>query len=100
MTLDEFKTSLADGAPPVGLATALSALWWVERGDWNRAHALVMDATGRDCAWVHAYLHRHEGDLPNAGYWYRQARRAVATGPLAAEWQAIAADLIADATGH
>jgi len=56
---------------------------WAAKDDWERAHALVMDESGRDCAWIHAYLHRVEGDLGNAGYWYRQAGQPVAAGPLA-----------------
>ena len=55
-----------------------------------------MDEAGKDCAWVHAYLHRVEGDLGNAGYWYRQAGKPAATGALAAEWAAIARDLLAN----
>ena len=51
----------------------LCALWWAGNDNWDKAHRIVMDENGRDCAWVHAYLHRVEGDLDNAGYWYRQA---------------------------
>lgn len=64
------------------------------KDDWDKAHEIVMSEKGADCAWVHAYLHRVEGDLDNAGYWYRQARRKAATGDLAAEWAAIAAALL------
>jgi hypothetical protein len=56
-----------------------------------------MKEESRDAAWVHAYLHRVEGDLDNAGYWYRQARRPAASGPLPAEWDAIADALIKQA---
>lgn len=64
---------------------------------WERAHAIVMDEDDAECAWVHAYLHRIEGDLPNAGYWYRRARRHVAAEPLDAEWDAIASALLCGA---
>ena len=64
------------------------------KDDWDKAHQIVMDEGGKDCAWVHAYLHRVEGDQDNAGYWYRQARRPVASGTHAAEWDAIAAALL------
>jgi hypothetical protein len=74
---------------------ALTALWWAGKEDWETAHRIVMDEGGADCAWVHAYLHRAEGDLDNAGYWYRQAQRKAATGCLEAEWVAIAAALLA-----
>ena len=94
MTLAEFKQSLSKTRPPAGLAPALAGLWWAAKDDWDKAHKLVMDEGGRDCAWVHAYLHRVEGDLENAGYWYRQARQPVATGALEAEWDAIAQALL------
>jgi hypothetical protein len=94
MTLDDFKRSLTQPKPPAKLAPALTALWWAAKDDWARAHELVMDQGGRDCAWVHAYLHRVEGDLDNARYWYGQARRPVARGALPAEWDAIAAEIL------
>ena len=88
MTLAEFKRSVLKTKPPPGLEPALAALWWEAKGDWERAHALVMDESGKDCAWIHAYLHRVEGDLGNARYWYGQAGKAPSTGPLRAEWVA------------
>jgi hypothetical protein len=81
-------------APPDGADLALQALWWVGKGDWDRAHALAMQGEDADCAWVHAYLHRVEGDLSNAGYWYRRAGRPVATEPFDAEWAEIARVLL------
>ncbi len=98
MTLAQFKATLSKRRPPADLAPALAALWWAAQGDWDRAHRLVMDEAGGECAWVHAYLHRHEGDLPNARYWYRRAGRPVATGPLDAEWDAIAGALLPTGT--
>ena len=65
MNLSEFKRSLAKAKPPSGLAPALAALWWAGKDEWKKAHAIVMDESGKDCAWVHAYLHRVEGDLGN-----------------------------------
>ena len=94
MSLADFKRSLSGKSPPAGLAAALTALWWAGKDDWDKAHKIVMSGAGADCAWVHAYLHRVEGDADNARYWYRQARRAPATGELAAEWEAIAAALL------
>jgi hypothetical protein len=94
MTLDVFSASLAKSTPPAGLSPALTALWLAGKEDWNKAHELVMDGDGAECAWVHAYLHRVEGDLDNARYWYRQARRPPAKGELAAEWAEIAAALL------
>ena len=76
MDLAAFERSLEGAAPPPGLAPLLQALWHERRGDWERAHAIAQDIEGVDAAWVHAYLHRREGDYGNAGYWYRHARRA------------------------
>ena len=95
MTLAEFKRSASKAQPQPGLQPALAALWWEAKGDWERAHATVMDESGKECAWVHAHLHRVEGDLGNAGYWYGQAGKAPATGPLQAEWDSIAGALLA-----
>ena len=95
MTPSAFKRSLAGKKPPAGLSPALAALWWAGNDDWSKAHEIVMNEDGADCAWVHAYLHRLEGDRDNARYWYRQARREPATGSLLAEWATIAAALLA-----
>jgi hypothetical protein len=94
MTPAAFKRSLSDNKPPAALSPALAALWSAGNDDWDKAHDIVMNDDGADCAWVHAYLHRVEGDHDNARYWYRQARREPATGDLAAEWAAIAATLL------
>jgi len=94
MTVTQFKHSVARKTPPAGLAPALAALWWDAKGDWERAHALIMDEDGEDCAWVHAYLHRREGDLGNARYWYAKARKAVPAEQLQDEWDRIAAALL------
>ena len=89
MTLDEFRSSLKATAPPAELPPVLQALWHDGRGDWNAAHEVAQDVPDPDGAWVHAYLHRKEGDLSNAAYWYRRARRPAAEGKLQDEWEAI-----------
>jgi hypothetical protein len=94
MTLAEFQRSLTAKTPPRDLAPPLAALWWAGKGDWDKAHKIVMDEGGRDAAWVHAWLHRVEGDAGNAAYWYRQADRPVASGAHDAEWTAIVAALL------
>ena len=94
MTLAEFRASLSESSPPLGLSAALVALWHDVRGDWDAAHRAVQDVEGRDGAWVHAYLHRREGDDGNAAYWYGRAGRPIAAGPLEAEWAAIATALL------
>lgn len=98
MTPAEFKRSLAKAKPPVGLSPALVALWWAGKDDWDKAHNVVMSESGGDGAWVHAYLHRVEGDLDNARYWYRQARRQPATGELNAEWATMVVALLQSAS--
>ncbi len=89
-----FRESISQAAPPSGTTGPLVGLWWARKGDWDKAHKIVQDDDSRDAAWVHAYLHRVEGDLPNAGYWYRTAGKPVATNTLDAEWDAIANDLL------
>jgi hypothetical protein len=94
VTPTEFKRSLAKAKPPAGISPALAGLWWAGKDAWDKAHTQVMSEEDADCAWVHAYLHRVEGDFGNAGYWYRHAQRKPAEGDLAAEWAAIAAALL------
>ena len=94
MTPVDFRSTLSNSRPPAAATPALAALWWAAKNDWERAHKLVMVEGGQDCAWVHAYLHRVEGDLDNAAYWYRQAGKPAAAGALDAEWMAIAEDLL------
>jgi hypothetical protein len=94
MTFAEFKQTQSQTRPPAGLSVALTALWWAGKDDWDKAHKIVMDEGGEDCAWVHAYLHRVEGDLDNAGYWYRQARKPVVSSALETEYESIAQALL------
>ncbi len=96
MTLSEFKRSLAKSKPPASLTPALQALWWAGKDKWDQAHDIVMNGSGKDCAWVHAHLHRVEGDLENARYWYKQAGKPEASDSLANEWAAIASELLAE----
>lgn len=95
MNVAGFIASLEGAAPAPGLNAPLAGLWWAAKGDWDRAHKIVQDESSREAAWVHAYLHRVEGDLGNAGYWYRQAGQVAAKDSLEAEWQRIAATLLA-----
>ena len=74
---------------------ALAALWWQAQGDWARAHEAAQADEGKDAAWVHALLHREEGDLSNADYWYGRAGKRRPAGALREEWEAIAAALLA-----
>jgi hypothetical protein len=94
MNVDEFRASLTEPSPPATLPTLLAALWWDAKGDWKRAHETAQDVSGPDGAWVHAYLHRKEGDAGNAGYWYGQAARPHCTLTLDAEWEQIVSALL------
>jgi hypothetical protein len=93
VSMADLKASLSDAKPAPTLSPPLTALWWAAKGDWDQAHQIVQDESSKDAAWVHAYLHRVEGDLGNAGYWYRQAGQPVATDTLEAEWERIVAAL-------
>ena len=89
MTLDEFRQSLNGTAPPVGLTKALAGLWWDAKRDWKRAHDCAQQDESVDGSWVHAYLHRKEGDQNNAAYWYSRAAKPVSGEPLDEEWLSI-----------
>ena len=94
MELAALKSSLSAEKPPRGLSPPLKALWWAAKGDWDKAHKLAQEQDGKAASLVHAYLHRVEGDESNAAYWYRRAGRKPASGPLPAEWDAIAGELL------
>jgi hypothetical protein len=93
----DFKASLSRASPAPELDPPLAALWWAAKGNWDQAHKIVQDESTADSAWVHAYLHRVEGDLGNADYWYRQAGQPVATGPVETEWERMVAALLGGA---
>ena len=95
MDLAGFKQSVATAAPPKDLSSAVQALWWDAKGDWNKAHECAQAQADPVGAWVHAYLHRKEGDQSNAGYWYRRAGKSPATVTLGEEWDTIATALLA-----
>ena len=91
MTLAEFRSTLVQPTPP-DVPPLLLALWKDAKGDWDAAHRIAQDVGDAEGAWVHAYLHRKEGDLSNARYWYRQAGQQPATDALESEWARIVAD--------
>lgn len=97
MSFEEFRESLKDISPPTGLSPALLALWHDARGEWEHAHRIAQDDPSSAGSWIHAYLHRKEGDPGNAGYWYRRCgRTAPPEGtPLETEWERIARTLCA-----
>jgi hypothetical protein len=97
MNPDEFKASLAENAPHVGLPAPLAALWWDAKGDWTQAHDLVDELETVDGMAVHAYLHRKEGSASNADYWYHRAGRDFQRPTLEAEWTALVEGLLSRA---
>jgi hypothetical protein len=94
MTLDEFRSTLSDAAAPESLTPALCAMWEDARGNWSAAHAIAQNVEDKSGSWIHAYLHRKEGELGNAGYWYRRAGQPVPTDGLEEEWARIVTALL------
>jgi hypothetical protein len=95
MTFADFlKSSAVDATPPAGLPIALQAMWQDRHGNWDHAHDLAQESGGADGAWVHAYLHRKEGDDSNAAYWYQLASQPIANGDFAVEWETITRELL------
>jgi hypothetical protein len=95
MSFDEFVASLGGSSPPDGIASPLAALWYQRKGHFDTAHGIVQGDACINAAWVHAYLHRLEGDPGNAGYWYNRAGRQAQEGSLANEWDIIARAMLA-----
>jgi len=97
MNFQEFRESLSKDSPAKELNLALAGLWWDAKGDWGKAHESAQHDEGPAGAWVHAYLHRKEGDLSNAAYWYNRAGKPSAKNALPAEWDEITAALLSKA---
>jgi len=96
MDIPTFKQTLDRDAPPADLGRALAALWHEAKGDWDQAHRLAQAQKDTDGAWVHAYLHRVEGDQSNAEYWYRRAEKPPSSAPLKKEWDEIVGALLGE----
>lgn len=94
MTLFEFKKSLHNSTPPSNLNVLLQALWFDAKGNWEKAHQLAQDIDTKEGSWIHAYLHRKEGDQGNASYWYHRASQPVCNKDLSEEWEEIAGTLL------
>jgi hypothetical protein len=94
LNVEQFHESLKNAAPPAGLTRALVGLWYDRTGDWDAAHREVQKGSSNDEAWVHAYLHRKEGDLANASHWYRRCQHYISTGSLDEEWHEIVTTLL------
>ena len=87
MTFPDFKNTLHQSLPPAELSTLLKALWFAARGDWDKAHDLAQDVNTHEGSWIHAYLHRKEGDHSNAQYWYHRANKKMPAYSLEQEWE-------------
>jgi len=94
MTFEEFQSSVEDNSPPASVSDELKGLWWDGKGNWDKSHETVQDLETSDAAWVHAYLHRKEGDLWNADYWYRRAGKVRPDVTLDDEWKSISKALL------
>ena len=98
MTIDDFKATLKQPSPPEELSAPMIALWWDGKGQWSRAHEIAQEddspTADPNAAWIHAYLHRKEGDASNADYWYSRAQRRPSTLPIEEEWKEIATALL------
>lgn len=94
MDLKDFKESISQNEPPKDLSVYLKPLWFDAKGDWEKAHALIQDVTDKNAAWIHAYLHRKEGDIFNADYWYSRAGKKRSDISLEKEWEEIAEELL------
>lgn len=86
MNLPTFKQILTLEAAPGDLSEYLQALWWDAKGDWQKAHETIQDLPDKNAAWIHAYLHRKEGDIWNADYWYNRAGKKRPANSLEEEW--------------
>jgi len=97
MTIDEFVRSTRDKQPPDSLADTLTSLWWDKKGDWDRAHFIAQNIHTLLGSAIHAYLHREEGVMWNADYWYRRAARQRPDISLENEWQLLVKEILAGA---
>jgi hypothetical protein len=94
MTFDDFKASLKKDNAPQGLSPLLMSLWYDGKNDWNGSHNIAQDIHSNEGSWIHAYLHRKEGDPGNAAYWYRKAGKPVPSISLEKEWETIVRALL------
>lgn len=94
MSFDEFRSSLSIASPPLSLSLPLQALWHTGKGNWEAAHAIAQEINTETGSWIHAHLHRKEGDDGNAAYWYRRANKPVPKNSLDEEWEQIAKALL------
>jgi hypothetical protein len=94
MNLEEFQKSLSAFDPPPGISTYLQSMWYDFKGDWDKAHQLIQNIDDKTAAHIHAYLHRKEGDIANANYWYQRAGKRRPEYSLEKEWEELVKALL------
>ncbi|CAN5426675.1 hypothetical protein BH23BAC1_BH23BAC1_35540 [soil metagenome] len=96
MNFEEFKASIPGANPPQGANALLQAMWFEAKGNWEMAHNIAQDVNSDDGSWVHAYLHRKEGDIDNASYWYSRAGKSKPQVSLDEEWEVMVKEFLKD----
>jgi hypothetical protein len=94
MNFEEFQKTLSANYPPEKISVYLQSLWYDARGDWNKAHEIIQDVEDKTASWIHAYLHRKEGDIGNADYWYYKADKKRPDLSIEKEWENIVQELL------
>ncbi|MBL7739022.1 MAG: hypothetical protein JNK14_07375 [Chitinophagaceae bacterium] len=94
MDITQFKQSLSGSKAPEKLSVYMKAMWYDGKGEWEAAHNIIQEKNDDTAAWIHAYLHRKEGDIGNADYWYRRAGRKRPSATLDKEWEDISVELL------
>ncbi len=94
MDLSSFQESLSGDQPLQNASVYLKALWYDAKDKWDNAHKLIQDVDDKNAAWIHAYLHRKEGDIANADYWYSRAGKKRPSVSLKEEWEQIVTSLV------
>lgn len=89
MDYNLFNHTLDMASPPDNFIPELKAMWWERKNYWDKGHDIIQNIPGKDAAWVHAYMHRKEGDISNASYWYNRAGRQTEEGDIVEEFRAI-----------
>ncbi len=94
MNFEDFKHSLGNDEMPQGLSLPIQAMWFAGKNQWEKSHDIAQDLLTSDGSWIHAYLHRLEGDTGNAAYWYRKAGKSFPSQSLTDEWETIVTALL------
>lgn len=94
INFEKFNKSIQEKNPPAGIHDHLLSLWHDAKGDWEKAHLIIQDVDDKQAAWIHAYLHRKEGDTGNADYWYSMAGRKRPRFSLQEEWEELVREIL------